>query len=157
MPSGEKSKEVWSNQELRKKASESKLDWKNPMWRGDEAGIGAVHKWIKRRLKKPPYCERCGKKKDKLDLANISQKYLRRLDDWEYICRSCHMKSDNRMDNLLKGHQGRQLRDCLMCGRLTTGVKFCKVCRKIRRQEWWREYNKSPKRIKYLKKYYRGA
>ena len=36
--------------------------------------------------KNPPY-----------DLANISQEYRRDVDDFEWLCRSCHMKKDGRI------------------------------------------------------------
>jgi len=32
---------------------------KNPMWKGDDVGIGALHEWIKRRKPKPKLCEDC--------------------------------------------------------------------------------------------------
>ena len=126
---------------------------KNGMWKGDAVGYKAVHSWIRRRLPQPPNCERCGKKADRLDLANISQEYLRRLDDWEYLCRQCHMKGDGRMGNLLRGTKKRPLKACQMCGRLTTGFKFCKECAKTRRREWWKKYNKTPERKSYMKKW----
>jgi hypothetical protein len=127
---------------------------RNGMWKGDKVGYTQLHVWIRRRLLQPHYCERCGKKKKKLDLANLSGKYLRRLDDWEYICRSCHMSGDGRKDNLLKGCNFRIPKPCNVCGKLTIGIKFCKECAKVRRIEWWRIYNKTPKRLKYLREYH---
>lgn len=90
-------------EEAKKKIALSHLCHKNGMWKGDKVGLIALHEWIRRRLPQPDYCERCNKKIKKLDLTNISQKYKRRLDDWEYLCRSCHMNVDGR---LLKLHEG---------------------------------------------------
>ena len=130
---------------------------KNGSWKGDDVGYDALHAWVKRRLPHPPNCERCGKKVKKLDLANVSGKYLRRLDDWEYLCRSCHMNGDGRKDNLLKGFSGRPLKSCQVCSRLTTGVKYCEVCRKEVRRLWWKQYNQTLKRQLYYKNRYKCA
>lgn len=75
------------------------LGSKNGMWKGDSVGYVALHEWIKNRLPKPKTCMDCHKKKP-IDLANISQEYKRDLSDWEWLCRSCHMKKDGRIKNL---------------------------------------------------------
>jgi hypothetical protein len=95
--------------EGRKRIREAKLGDKNPLWKGDQVGYNALHAWIRRRLPKPPACEICNKPTKYLDLANISGKYLRRLDDWEYICRVCHMKKDGRRAQLIK--RNREVKD----------------------------------------------
>jgi hypothetical protein len=74
----------------------SKRNGRNPQWKGDEVGYLALHDWIKRHLPKTPCV--CGN--EKVDLHNISGKYLRDLKDWEYLCRSCHMRLDGRIKNL---------------------------------------------------------
>lgn len=74
---------------------------KNPMWKGDQVGYAALHEWVGTHLKKPKTCEKCGKKPPH-DLANISQKYKRKLSDWEWLCRRCHMLKDGRLDKLKK-------------------------------------------------------
>lgn len=84
----------------RLKISLSRLAEKNPMWKGDKAGYDAIHIWVKRRKLKPKLCGVC-KTKEPHDLANISQKYERDLDDWEYLCRKCHMQKDGRLNNLI--------------------------------------------------------
>ena len=78
---------------MREKIRQSKLNEKNPMWKGNKVGIDALHDWAKSRLEKPKRCENCRKIK-KLDLANISRKYLRDLTDWKWLCRKCHIKYD---------------------------------------------------------------
>lgn len=72
---------------------------KNGQWKGNRVGYSALHDYIKYHLAKPKTCQKCGKEKT-LDLANISQEYKRELSDWEWLCRSCHMISDGRLDNL---------------------------------------------------------
>jgi len=76
---------------------------KNGMWRGDGVKYSGLHLWIKSHLKKPDCCQGCGEKTSKLDLANISQEYKRELNDWEWLCRRCHMNKDGRTGNLLVG------------------------------------------------------
>ena len=76
---------------------------KNGMWAGDYVCYTGLHSWIKTRLDKPECCDGCGLKTKKLDLANISQEYLRDINDWEWLCRRCHMNKDGRMGNLLVG------------------------------------------------------
>lgn len=73
----------------------------NPMWVGDKISYEGIHDWIKNQIDKPTKCNDCNEEK-KLDLANISQKYLRDLSDWEWLCRSCHMKKDGRLDELAR-------------------------------------------------------
>ena len=82
-----------------KKQSITKLSENNPMWKGEDAGYHAVHYWVRARLLKPEDCQRCRQIKP-LELCNISGDYLRDLEDWEYLCRRCHMVSDGRMENL---------------------------------------------------------
>jgi len=72
---------------------------KNPIWKGDGVGIPALHEWVRRNKEKPEFCVMCNKNKP-YDLANISGEYKRDLDDFKWICRSCHMKEDNRIKQL---------------------------------------------------------
>ena len=74
----------------------------NPAWKGNNARYGALHKWIKKRLSKPKFCQNC-KEKPPRDLANISGKYKRELSDWKWICRRCHMLEDGRLAKFIKG------------------------------------------------------
>ena len=70
---------------------------KNGNWRGDNVGYNGIHDFMHRRMKQPKSCQSCGKITSNLDLANISQKYKRVVDDWEWLCRKCHMQKDGRM------------------------------------------------------------
>ena len=71
----------------------------NPMWKGNLVGHESIHSWVKRRKTKPRLCENCYQKTP-YDLANISQKYKRDLSDWRWICRTCHMIEDGRLEKL---------------------------------------------------------
>lgn len=64
-----------------------------------EVKVHGLHRRIKQRLAKPELCQACNKKAA-YDLANVSGKYLEDLSDWEWLCRSCHMRMDGRMNNL---------------------------------------------------------
>lgn len=72
------------------------------MWKGDNVGYAALHEYIIAHKPKSNLCE-CCKLNKKLDLANISQNYIRDISDWEWLCRSCHMHKDGRINNLNKG------------------------------------------------------
>jgi hypothetical protein len=71
----------------------------HPNWKGDKVGRLALHLWVRSHLPKPELCEYC-QKVPPYDLANKSGKYLRDFNDWEYLCRSCHILSDGRMEKL---------------------------------------------------------
>jgi hypothetical protein len=78
------------------------LDERNIEWKGNKASRLAIHFWVIRRKEKPELCEECNKKPP-FDLANISGKYLRDINDYRWLCRSCHMHTDGRIKNLWKG------------------------------------------------------
>jgi hypothetical protein len=84
---------------VREKLSKSKREENNPNWKGDEVGYSSLHEWIKSRKPKPQFCERCNKKPS-YDLANKSGKYKRDINDFEWLCRSCHMETDGRLTKL---------------------------------------------------------
>lgn len=73
---------------------------KNPMWMGGEAGYKAIHMWVRNHKKEVKYCERC-KKAPPYDLANISGRYYRNVNDFQWLCRRCHMESDGRLEDFL--------------------------------------------------------
>jgi hypothetical protein len=66
----------------------------NPNWVGDDIKYTGVHAWVRKNKPKLGVCQYCGVKTNKLDLANISKNYKRDLNDYIYLCRSCHMKMD---------------------------------------------------------------
>jgi len=90
-----------ASEDVRKKMSESHLGEKNPMWRGDMVSYSQIHSWIRKHKPKPEKCELCGRYAPR-DVANISGVYERNIDDYKWLCRSCHMKDDGRLKNLQK-------------------------------------------------------
>ncbi len=76
----------------------------NPFWSGDNYSLGAVHSWVRIRKPKPSLCEKCGEV-ESYDLANISGEYKRNIDDYQWLCRTCHMTSDGRM--FRRGNDGK--------------------------------------------------
>lgn len=84
-----------SNTTSFKKGHKGLVGANNPMWKGDEAGYGSKHDWIKKWHGEPEFCEGCGKEEaKKFDWANLSGKYLRDRSDWVRLCRSCHQIHD---------------------------------------------------------------
>ena len=99
----------------KKKLSKARQEKSNPNWKGNKVGYSGLHAWVKRRKPKPKRCEKCQKKKP-LDLANISQEYKRDLNDWEWLCRSCHTLKDRR--NPVCSNCKRKL-ICPSCGKVS--------------------------------------
>lgn len=89
----------------KKHTNETKQKMRNNKTKKDNPTYGALHDYIKYHLTKPLNCNNCGEEK-KLDLANISQEYKRDLNDWEWLCRKCHMIKDGRMFNLIMRNRG---------------------------------------------------
>ena len=84
--------------ETRKKMSESATGEKSSQWKGDNVGYSALHTWVSKRKEKPKLCEICRKKRP-IDLANKGV-YDRNIENWEWLCRKCHMLSDGRLEKL---------------------------------------------------------
>lgn len=82
---------------FRRKISQSKIGDKNSQWKGDKAGMVALHARLRRRFKAPELCMNCNKAKVH-DLANISGKYKSDISDWKWLCRRCHMVEDGRLE-----------------------------------------------------------
>ena len=72
-------------------------------WKGDEAGYGARHDWIRYHFGRPKKCDDCGTtkipkgKKWWFEWANISGKYKRKKSDWKRLCRLCHCRMDSHL------------------------------------------------------------
>ena len=71
-------------------------------WKGNKVGYSRLHTWIRTHKPKPECCEDCGIK-EPYDVANISGEYKRDINDFKWLCRKCHQKSDGRLDKLKKG------------------------------------------------------
>lgn len=96
-------------QRIISKLRDNKLAEKNPNWKGQDAKLtyDGIHEWVSTNKPKPMGCEGCGLIK-KVELAFIDHtkgkynqgQYSRNFEDWIWLCRSCHMKADGRMNNL---------------------------------------------------------
>ena len=73
----------------------------HPNWKGDKASYSAIHKWVARNKPKPKYCSKCGKK-GRLELANISGKYKREINDYKWLCIKCHRDMDKWFKKIMK-------------------------------------------------------
>lgn len=76
----------------------------NPMWAGNKVTIVALHTWVRRNKPRVNVCEMC-RHNPPFDLANISNSfnektYNRLFSNWQWLCRSCHMRKDGRINNL---------------------------------------------------------
>jgi hypothetical protein len=67
--------------------------FKSHCWRGDNAHYNAIHVWVKKNKLMSFICEFC-KQDKKLNLANISGKYNRDVDDFLWLCKRCHINYD---------------------------------------------------------------
>lgn len=68
---------------------------KSPSWKGDNIGYSAIHSWVRKNKSKIDACEKCHKNR-KLEISNISGKYKRDIDDYEWLCIPCHRNKDNK-------------------------------------------------------------
>lgn len=104
----------------------SKWGKNNPNYKYGKIGMVGLHSFVKRRLLKPELCDMCHKVPP-YDLANKGI-YDRNIENWEWLCRRCHMLSDGRMINNLN-RSGKK-------AKIRTQEEI-----EIRKQ-YWREYNR---------------
>ena len=71
----------------------------HPKWKGDNVHTETLHQWIRKNKPKPELCE-CCHQKTPYDCANISGQYLRDVNDYEWLCRRCHMLKDGRLETI---------------------------------------------------------
>ena len=90
------------SEETRRKRSEFMrgryIGDKAPWWKS-KVTYAALHYRIRKVLSRPDLCVVCNIKPS-YDVANISGEYKYTLDDWMWVCRSCHMRRDGRIHNL---------------------------------------------------------
>lgn len=93
-------------------------------FRGTQAEYSELHKWIRKNKPQPECCQLCKKtkfviieskttcrrnfkKRLDIELANISGKYKRDINDFMWLCQKCHREHDNINENLKKGIEKR--------------------------------------------------
>lgn len=69
---------------------------KHGAWKGDAVSYNGLHSWVNKHKPRPELCEECNLVPP-LDLANKGI-YNRDFDNWEYLCRKCHMTKDGRLE-----------------------------------------------------------
>jgi len=95
----------------RNRAKEANSGRNHYNWKGDAVGYDGVHSWVRKRKPKPLLCERCQKSLAK-ELSNNSGKYLRDVNDYEWLCSSCHKKKDGiGFKSQLSNHQLHRIRE----------------------------------------------
>ncbi len=101
-------------------------------WKGNKAGYVAKHLWVKKHFGRKDRCEQCGKRPpevSRLELANISGRYLRIVSDWQTLCTSCHLKRDfrARIKACPQGHFYTEENTIIN----NRGHRQCKICRSL--------------------------
>ena len=112
----------------------------HPNWKGDKVSIHQLHYRIRKQLGKPKRCSKCGTDKAKrIELANISGKYLSNLDDWRWLCSMCHAyEHKNWKKNWVIGKKGKDHPSW------KGGLPKCSKCKKeisIRKNKYKRCWN----------------
>lgn len=78
-----------------------------PNFNGTVAEYKKLHKLVRKIFPAPAECDHCKTQTAKrYDWASIDNRYTTERKDWEYLCRSCHIKSDGRINQLKKGLEG---------------------------------------------------
>jgi hypothetical protein len=67
----------------------------SPHWKGDFVGLSQVHKFVRNNKPRPKCCEICSLEKTRLVVHNPTQTYKRKIEDYQWICYSCHLKIHN--------------------------------------------------------------
>lgn len=78
-----------------------------PNFNGTAQEYKALHGWVRRNFIRPSACDHCKTETAKrYDWATIDNRYTKLREDWENLCRGCHIKSDGRINQLKKGLEG---------------------------------------------------
>lgn len=91
-----------------------------------------MHNWVRKHKIKPSSCGRCGKITTDLELAKISKEYTRNIEDYEYMCCSCHHKMDKRKEYCIHGHKMEGYNVYIN----TRGNRCCRECIKLRKKRY---------------------
>jgi hypothetical protein len=70
---------------------------KNPLWKGNNVGYSAIHRWVRWHKGNAIKCSWCGFESSNhymIDWANIDHRYKRDLNDYISLCRKCHRLHD---------------------------------------------------------------
>lgn len=67
----------------------------NVRWRGDDAGVSAIHKWINKIKPLTRTCEECGATGMRTEWSNLDHTWRRDPDDYRELCSRCHRHYDH--------------------------------------------------------------
>ncbi len=95
-----KGKKWFLSDETKKRMSESRLDENNGRWKGNNVGYKCLHDYIRKRKEKTKNCNFCNQEK-RLVLSSKTHEYTRNLNEYQYLCYSCHAIYD--IKNNLRG------------------------------------------------------
>jgi hypothetical protein len=126
---------------------------KHPNWKGDSASLSSIHVWIRKHKPDNGICEVCGKTNCRIECANISGEYRRDVEDYMYLCRSCHVAFDKIMPKLWNGFkkwadkEQTVVKICENCGKEYTSrfkeSKYCGIkCRMIMKHKFETQRNR---------------
>jgi hypothetical protein len=118
----------------------------HPNWVGDKVSYPALHHWVRLRLVKPQSCPKCTSDKP-LDLCNLDSKYTRELSSWGYLCRSCHIRYDNKLNGRFKGSKSHCVNGHVYDEKNRAvrkdGNIYCKICNNERGKKSYRSFERS--------------
>lgn len=105
----------------------------NPNWKGDKAGYGAIHDFMKYMYGLAYKCDVCHVKgKKKYEWACVTGNYTRQLRDWKMMCTSCHRKFDGHAKKLWENRLKNEGKPCTVCGLVIVSKhQLCPVHAKI--------------------------
>jgi len=86
-----------------KQISNVKIHYKN-MNEEQKKIYHILHKYLRKYKKKPLFCEECKKNKP-FHLANISGLYKKDIQDYKWVCKSCHWIFDNLVTNFKEAYK----------------------------------------------------
>ncbi len=87
------------SEEKKKKISDAQKGKKSREWIGDKVKYRGLHTWIVNNWGKADICQICGSNKN-VEWHNKNGRYDREIkDEWEKLCRKCHMIKDGRIKN----------------------------------------------------------
>jgi hypothetical protein len=68
-------------------------------WKGDNVKYAGLHAYLRKYIPRPDLCEICHLRKA-YELANKNGQYNRDFVNWQWLCRSCHIKIENRIKKI---------------------------------------------------------
>lgn len=85
--------------EHKRKIGHANKGERHGLWKGDDVGYAALHKWIERNFGRATYCDLCGISEQEIsrktkcnyfEWASRKKNYSRDRVDWMQLCKSCH-------------------------------------------------------------------